>query len=368
MFLDMSKTLTVQVGSYSNWVGAHYWSALEHRKEWDPTSSSALYIETGHGKYIPRTFVVDSSESLGDMPVEIPSESVSTAEGFEVVKVETSVPTLQRSTPSYWTDIWEPSELPRHKLIVAQSEAPSESTNMYWFETRSDIDSLDDSDLRKLIEETDSGMDVVRILGSLRDGLSSYSISSAEYLANAYPKSTCLLLTSPHCQHSHAMPTVINWLGTVSALSDLDRCLLVSPLGKESTSEEALWLDSVSPWRSDMEVSGLCIESPFMSIDGKILLGGVGPRGTFSHVTRKEPLYLGKYTQVHASPSSMVIGGTIGEQCMLPLYIESQKVLSKFIRDFKAVWQPYDVEAADWEDIMEVVKNREKRLVDNLDE
>ena len=117
-----------------------------------------------------------------------------------------------------------------------------------------------------------------------------------------------------------------------------------------------------------MDISGLCIEAPFLSVDGQVILGKDGPQGSFSHVTRKEPLYLGKHSQVQISASSRIIGGTVAEQCMLPFYTESKKVLSKFIRDFKPVWQPYDLEAADWEDVMEMVKIRENSLLNNLDE
>jgi hypothetical protein len=378
----MSRTLTVQVGSHANWVGAHYWSSLERKSQWSPTESGLDYNETAHGRFEPRLFCVDTTDSIGPMSVELPEEEPSTQEGFEVVKVERA-PTDRSSTQiDYWSDFWDLPNLPSHRFILPTSDTPTETRNRFWFECESiaSVECLDETELRKLVEQTDSSMDVIRTLSSLHDGVSAFSKSTADYLMTAYPKSSLLSLTSQlpllgHFQHDHAVPCVVNWISQLASYQDFDRALIVTPNHREyskleRSGEEGFWLNSVS--QSRREISDFRIESPILSIDGKQIftapilnenIGSWTPQAkTEFYINNANPL------SGTVNAKSSVLAGTVSENSLLPYFENSVGVLKKFLREGKAVWQPFALEQADWEEMGDFLKLRIADIRGNLDE
>ena len=377
----MSTTLTVQVGSHANWVGAHYWSSLERKSNWTAQETANEYNETSAGVLVPRMFCVDTSESIGPMPVEVPEEEASTQEGFEVVKVERQAKRSSVGGIKYWSDFWDLPNLPNHKFILPSSETPTETSNRFWFECQriASVESLDETDIRKLIEETDSSIDVIRVLSSLHDGVSAFSLTTAEYLNTAYPKSSLLSLTSSlpsieHFQHDHAMPCVVNWVSQSWSLADLDRALIVTPNHRDEskltcTAEEAFWLNSVS--LSRREISDFKIETPYLSLDGRHIFNPphLAGHGSWIPQSRSE-LFINSANPLSSSVTSQtsVLAGTTAEASLLPYFEQSEKLLKRFLRDCKAVWQPYLLEQGDWEEMVDFLKIRVADIRGNLEE
>ncbi len=371
----MTRTITVQVGSHANWVGAHYWSSLEHKSQWSSEDISQDYNETASGESAPRLFLVDTSESIGPLPIEISEESIETAEGFKLVQVK------RESEPKGWSDIWEAKQFPAHKFLVPLCEAPNDTTNRFWFEMQemASTEKLDDTDLRKLVEQTDCAIDVVKLVSSIHDGLSAYSLSGSEYLQSAYPKSSVLNLTSSipsvdHFQHDHAIPCVVNWITTIWNLSDIERCLVVTPNHRDSsrlarTGEEAVWLNSVSSRLSEMTSNSL--ESPFMSVDGRTVFSPPHASGVGSlNPTPREELFINNANpfRENMSADATLLAGTVGPVSLLPCLEQAGCLLRRFVRDFKQVWQPFAMEQADFEEIEEFVRTRVEDLREKLQE
>ena len=367
--LEMNRTFTVQVGSEANWVGSHYWSALEHHSEMSQREADSLYNETSRGEYNPRTFIVDTVESFGPSPVEeAPAEQ---GEGFSVTRIEMEAPVevhpfrkavlmgapapaVDYSSFNYWTDFWEPPALPVHRLILPQAETPTEHHNRYWFEgKRLSTESLDDTDVRKLIEETDASVDLVRTLATMNNGLSSYAIHLTDYLRTAYPKSTSLALMSSlpdpeHLSHDHAIPYLINLCEFVVSRNSEDRCLYIVPPHRtepriETSAAEAVWLDCVSRRPLGL-MDDFRVESPYLSVDGHSLFSPTYPsgHGTIDPKSRENPFKKNYANPLPITVKSDVIAGTYAPLSLLPVLEAGVSVLTRFAREFRAVYEPYN--------------------------
>ena len=375
--LCMTRTLTVQTGSHANWVGAHYWSSLEYKASWSPEEIAFEYNETSAGSFVPRLFVVDTADSIGPLPIEKPDNTTSTCEGFNIVQVERP----QLAENHGWSSIWELRSLPNDRQLVPMSEVPSNTTNRFWFEMEdmASIDKLDETNLRKLVEETDASVDVIRSLSSLHDGIAAYSISSTDYLMSAYPKSSIFGLTSSlpsteHFQHDHCIPSVLNWVALAWSFRDVDYSLLVTPNNREmskleSTGQEAFWLGSISPLLRS--ISGNSIESPFLSIDGRTVFSppSAGEHGLWKASPRNE-VYVNNSNPIAQllNPGATVMAGTVGPVSLLPCYEQAEAVLRRFGRDFKAVWEPFSMEQSDLDEMAEFIRQRIRNLQDTLEE
>ena len=377
----MPRNLSVQAGEHANWVGAHYWSALEHKSDWDAETTSLLYNEHANGDLHPRTFVIDSIDSIRPLPAESSAENLSTTHGFELKRVEIESEDLIHG--HYWTDIWELGTLPPNRLVIPVEATPSESSNRFWFESRkiSAVDSFDESGLRNLIEETDSSIDTLRVLATLDDGLSGYSLSSSEYLQMAYPKASLLLLTSP-LPHStefrmeHSIPTVLNWMSHIFYLTDSDSCLMVSPDNRDlsrlaSTGEEAFWLDTISPSRV-VARDGLSVEMPFLSINGRSVFSPdhAAKEGSLAYHARNDSIYINNANPIRKSlyADSSIVAGTLAEPSLIPRMEGAINVMHRFIKEFKPVWEQFDVEQADLYEMNEVIRVRIGDMCDQLQE
>ena len=330
---------------------------------------------------MPRMFCVDTSESWGPMPVDLPEEDASTQEGFDVVKVERRPRRTSTGEILYWSDFWDLANLPNHKFILPFADSPTETSNRFWFEceTTASVESLDESDLRKLIEETDSSIDVIRVLSSLHDGVSAFSITTTEYLTTAYPKSSVLTLTSSlptmeHFQHDHALPCVVNWVSQLWSSADIDRALLVTPNHRDESKltrsgEEAFWLNSVS--LSRREIRDFNIENPYLSLDGRPVFNPphLGSHGSWLPQPRSE-YFINNANPLSSTVSAhtSVLAGTTAETSLLPYFEQSEKLLRRFLRDFKAVWQPFMLEQGDWEEMVDFLKHRVADICGNLEE
>lgn len=377
----MPRTLSVQVGSYANWVGAHYWSALEHKTDWDGETATLLYNEQANGAFAPRTFVVDSIESIRPLAVESTADKISTAEGFELKRI--AIDSANIAQGHNWSDIWELDFLPHNRLLVPASESPSESTNRFWFESRkfTAVDMFDESGLRNLIEETDSAIATLRVLASLHDGLSGYSLNSVEYLQMAYPKASLLVLTSPLPQSADMMreesiPTVLNWMSHVCQLAETDSCLMVSPERRDiprlaSTGQEALWLDTISPSRAVARDS-LSLELPYLSINDHSLFthDQAARSGSLVNQKREGKVYINNANPICESlnTNSTIVAGTLSELSLLPRMEKATHVMNRFVKDYKPVWEQFDVEQADLYEMTEVVRTRIGEMRDQLEE
>lgn len=366
------RLLTVQTGKHANWVGSHYWSALEHKPEWTSRETREQYNESVHGSIVPRLFVIDSADSIGPFSVELPPEQPLGESAFELRRVEPEpvhVHPLRQSvllgqstdvafdSNSFrsWTDFWEPVSLPEHKLVVSLSEAPSETSHRFWFEY-ADLspESLDESDLRRLIEETDNSVDIVRAVSSIGNGLVSHGLSVTDYLGSAYPKASFLTLTSPlpsmdHFQHDHAIPSVLNLANLIFTESIRDKTLIVVPPHRDldlitASAEEAVWLDSIS----FKPVASTVLEAPYLTIDGRTVFPVTdGSYGSHLPQARAQPVYKNRGSPLQLLANSDVITGTMAPKSLLPVLQATVPLLRRFERDFKAAWEPHDLEKDD---------------------
>ena len=371
------RSLTLQTGKHANWVGAHYWSALEHKPEWSTEETRALYNETVHGVLNPRLFVIDSADSIGPISIELPAEDTSSTE-FPVQRIEPEqhpVHPLRQSvllgqssdvafpTSSFhsWTDFWEPVALPDHKLVVPLSEAPSETSHRFWFEyPELTPELIDETALRRLIEETDESVDLIRSISTISNGLVANALGITDYLSTAYPKSAFLTLTSAvphlqHFQHDHALPGVVNLANLIFTESIRDRTTIVVPPHRDldlltTSAQEALWLDSLvfKPTQSTV------VEAPYLSVDGAHVFPGTDSGyGSSAPCRRQQPAYKNRASPIAISNSSDIIAGTFASSSLGPVLEATIPLLRRFERDFKAAWEPFDVEKDDLDAIVD---------------
>jgi hypothetical protein len=133
------RDLNLQFGTYSNWVGAHYWSSFPTEPE----------------ERLP-LFVCDSANAIGSiLGSEAPCHETDFSNEFDKIdKIERPVPA------SSWTDIWELSHYPRHSLYVPSASVTHD--NPFNFFNRSRVYSADfwddETNLRNLLENFDNSI------------------------------------------------------------------------------------------------------------------------------------------------------------------------------------------------------------------
>jgi hypothetical protein len=151
------RTLTVQSGTYSNWVGSHYWSALCHDSHMPESEYSNYYNESRGGVLTPRLFWIDAADSIGTIHASPEPELDDTGESPVTSSHETPVHVIHQDdvseqdngTARYWTDFFELPQLPPNRLIVPTALKPTESRFKYWFEYESfSADKADETQLR----------------------------------------------------------------------------------------------------------------------------------------------------------------------------------------------------------------------------
>lgn len=367
------RIFTTQVGEYANWVGAHYWSASQNAEIQlsDAAGDEALYNESLHGERIPRLFLMDSVDSLGPI---LPSDtSTEHIEGFRVETITQEAGGLTSASnnpPKYWTDVWALGQLPEHRFILPLSQTPSESAYKFWFEyDRFSQEQVDETQMRKLVEETDSSVDQIRMIIDTRTGMSGFSTCFAEYLGSCYPKASNLTLTSPlpdiqHLSHDHSVPSVVNLLNFIvnekRRTEQLSASLIVVPPYRNqdcltTSAQEAVWLDSI-PF-STVQNHCFKIESPYLNINGHVVFSPLAPgeHGTFSHSPRVGKFIKNSLNPLEINSQSEILAGTFEEKASLPFLKGSVVVIKRFTRDFQAAWESHSnvierddlIEAAD---------------------
>lgn len=380
-------SLTVQVGTHPNWVGSHYWSALERRS--DKSDVANHYNESAHGNLTPRLFVVESPDEVGGGFMEEP-ESLSAGGEFDVQVIEresgdTEIHPFRQAllmgqdpvSPNfdsfgYWTDFWELRSLPSHMEL-----SKAVGRDKYWFETKRNQE-WDETSLRRLVEETDEAVNTLQLLASMQDVSGGMSCSLFEYLGTCYPKSKCLCLVSPipamdHFGHDHSIPSVVNFAQfTMSLLSDDTNCLIVAPPHRESDSSrivnsatEAVWLDSVRILSGEVN----SIECMYLSIDGVSLYSPphASGYGSITPRPRESGFVKNAGNPVHVTPQSDVAAGTHSEFCIVPGLENAIPVLKRFVRDFKPVYAEY-CEEADFAETVEFLSERISHLKPQTDD
>jgi hypothetical protein len=384
------RTLTVQSGPYSNWIGAHYWSSLEHDSGFPESCYSDLYNETEHGVFEPRLFLVDCSDNLGQINLPEPvEETESVEEALPVHRYDRSVnlslhpirqavieglsrphmPTLI-PPPAFWTDFWELKDLPVHRQVLTQNLCLSQYR--YWFDlSEQTSDMLDDTPLRSLVEATDSSVHVVRIITDVDSSFSQYGLSCSEYLRSCYPKSRGWNLGCPqipsmdHLKHDHSMPTIINIAKILHAeitLNDSTRsateCFLLPPPSGSpdklyDTGFASIWLDSQLSGMPQSE--GFSVQSPYLSIDGKTMYSPFHPGSHSSH-SRARPYMKNLANPVEVSVDSEISSGSFEQSSLQPFLGTLQPAIARFQRDFRAAWEAA-VENDEWIEIKDTVAN-----------
>ena len=380
-------SLTVQVGTHSNWVGSHYWSALERRS--DKSDVAHNYNECAHGNLTPRLFVVESPDEVGGGFGEEP-ESPSPGGEFDVQVIEresgdTGIHpfrqallmgqepvSLNYDSLGYWTDFWELRSLPSHMEL-----SRAVGRDKYWFETKRDQD-WDETSLRRLVEETDEAITTLQLLASMQDVSGGLSCSLFEYLRTSYPKSKCFSLVSPlpamhHFGHDHSIPAVVNLAQfTMSLLSDDTNCLIVAPPHRESDSSrivnsgtEAVWLDSLRLLSCEVN----SIECIYLSIDGVSLYSPphASGYGSITPRSRESGFVKNVGNPVHVTPQSDVAAGTYSESCIVPVLENAIPVVRRFVRDFKQVYAEY-CEEGDFVETVEFLSDRLSHLKPQTDD
>ena len=378
------RIFTTQVGEYANWVGAHYWSSLEYdpsNRKSDSPLTDALYNESIRGEKIPRMFLVDSATSLGScLPVETSVEEV---EGFRVEKIIQDVADVeQNGEVRYWTDIWELRQLPEHRLILPFSESPTGNSYRFWFEYEKwSQEKIDETQIRKLVEETDCGVDTLKMLidtGNSQCGLAS---SFSEYLGACYPKASVLSLMSPLPDYSQAnsdvsMASMINLLNYIVTekrrTEELISSMIVVPPHRNharllTSAQGALWLDSTCLSRLEGRFS---VEYPYLSVDGSDLLSAKTSCGAFPLMDRERSFFKNAGSPIPAQLSSKIVAGTLEAKACLGMLEKSVEIIGKFTRDFQAAWEPHSdlVERDDLRDAADTLQGMVNSLRDPMDE
>jgi hypothetical protein len=278
------------------------------------------YNESRNGVLMPRVFWVDAADAIGSIglaseegeedlggvtaettptmshehPIQIIHQDVQPATLHPIRKAALSshqtVAITQTAPVQYWTDFFELPQLPSNQYLVSNGLKPTESRFKYWFEyDRFTSDKADESMLRTLVEETDSSVQLVRVISDVDTSISEFSISSSEYLKNCYPKSKllCPVATDPHhAIHDHALPSLVNlayWIHNEQSINEGERegVFVLFPSSSRRThgdddrlhasALESIWIDSVSACgpQQGSQVSGVVLETPYLSIDGK---------------------------------------------------------------------------------------------------
>lgn len=377
------RIFTAQVGEYSNWVGAHYWSSLA-RSEGE---TSEFFNESPHGERLPRAFLLDNVDSLG--PAVPQDASAQNIEGFKVEKIVQDFPgskNAESRSAQYWTDIWELGQLPENRLVLPPSQTPTDLSYRFWFEyDRMSLEKVDETKIRKLVEETDGSVDQVRTLVDMRNGMAGFAPVFNEYLGSCYPKSSNLNLTSPlpaieHMNHDHAVPLVVNLLNFIVAekkrTEELSPSLIVVPPHRNldivsTTAQEAVWLDSI-PFQFKNRVHSLNIESPYLSIDARMVFSPLAPgeHGTIAHSVRERNYCKNSWNPIPIESTSQIVTGTFESKASLPFLEGSIGVLRRFTSEFQAAWEPHSniIERDDLLEAIDTLKSIVNSLRDELDE
>ena len=384
----MTRSFTLQVGTHSNWVGSHYWSALEHQHDMSPENIAELYNETNHGVFRPRLFLVDTVDALGPSPTI--DRHVESPEGFTVTRVDQSdlssesAPSLHPFRESiiagneihdmdyqsfnYWTDYWENPILPEYKKLI-----PAQNT--FWYESRET--DYDETCLRQLIEATDSSIGILRMIASSNTSMARDSASLIDYMTNCYSKTNILILGQnavsidhhPDQVHVATINSIHLMTELISNYNDWQMCIAPEKSSNliEQSGVESIWFDSFSPISFDNR-----IEPCYLSIDSEVILGG--SIGSIPHrladVDQKLhsiPPRKGPYTCNLANPTNITLqsqirAGTGSESDLVPLLRESIPIIKRFMRESK------NIETEIFSEEIEIINALINRLIGDVDE
>jgi hypothetical protein len=218
-----------------------------------------------------------------------------------------------------------------------------------------------------LIEQTDSSIQIIRIVSDIDTAMTEYTVSSSEYLKNCYPKSKSLFPVAcmpelEHAIHDHAIPSLINmayWIHTELSLNEGERDCLFTLFPHHSFEEkmhaaalEAVWIDSIETSRA---TGSVLLETPYLSIDGHSYYtplhsashGSIEPksRSRLYHPNSSSPI----------APSSDIIAGTFDSKSCQPILESMKKAVHRFEKDLAAVWdqQSDRIEKDDFADMIE---------------
>ena len=353
----MVVTLTTQIGTRANWVGSHYWSALDRVDvAWDDYDARPLFNQSTQGVYSPRLFFIDSPAALGGHYDVIPEEAPTSPPRvkYDQSSLEPKHPfrdslwsgsngPLEAYPPfQYWTDFWEPRHLPEFSHILPRNQTSTESQFKFWFEYAPVTPEIvDEMSLRKLVEETEGAVHQVRVLMDPSTSLAEHSLGVSEYLGSCYSKSSCLAMVGMRLESNaaadlvnlaHLIHTELNASDTRSYLmtvfSNLDSPRI------ENSAIQAAWMECVHP--SSSAGGRFTLESASLAIDGKQCFShhqglGVGSLGPLSkHGFRPN------YASHLPTEFATIEAGTVGTQSLVPLLQEMQTAVKRFAKiDFR---------------------------------
>jgi hypothetical protein len=353
----MSGFLTVQVGTQSNWVGSHYWSSL-YRSAWSDDEVDLNFNESDRGSVYPRLFVVDTKDGFG-VP-EIPTEPIAPYPGMTVHQTDTVRPDLHPlrklaiETELYnvtdtsalsnipyraWSDFWELPTLPAHRLILPPNERLE-----YWFETPK-MD-FDETDLRHLLERTETSIGVVRLMAdSAMTGPSSHI---TEYLRNAFPRASLEMPVRFHDVDRSA--GLVNMAGLFHSMEYL-RMIAVPPTTERlrSSAVQAVWEDCTRRLRRDDDSPRMT--TPVLNINGELnLFDNTSETGRFI----RESVYMKSIANpLTISPGSVIkFDSRFGEDTRV-LLEETCVAVRRFQALKKPIWEPFSMESDDFDEIIE---------------
>jgi len=378
------RTLTIQSGNYANWVGSHYWSALQHDTDMPESEYDIHYNESRSGVLKPRLMFIDYTDNLGSVPVD--ADEPLTEQIVERIDQDMTAPGIHPLRQSiidgqpnvsglinpesfnYWTDFFELPSIPSEHLLLPTGLKPTNSQFKYWFQyDRFSADKIDESPLRLVVEETDLSVHSIRLLSDIDSSISEYSISISEYLKSCYPKSESLIPVSGlprECMHDDAIPSLVNlafFINNETAINEGERNSLFTLFTQRDSlltdsALEAVWLDSISI-RSTTS-NPVMIETPYLSIRGHQhypLPHGSG--GLLNPTKRQYPFHpnIGNPCIRELQPD--IVAGTNSQSSTNPILKCMQHAISRFERDFRAVWEPCSdrIEKDDWMDIKETI-------------
>ena len=361
-------SFTCQVGTYSNWVGSHYWSALNHRSNISDEDVVSLYNENSQGEFYPRTFLVDSPDSFGSIDMEevdepndveiheFRQEPIHVPHPLRLALKKGLVPDLTLPW-NFWTDLWELDKLPS-SYVLPRKFVATENSNKFWFEVPEiHSDDIDEMPIRKLVEETDISINQIRLLADPTTSMTEHAVSLGDYLGNScFAKSSSLILTGSEDQQS--LCSQINLAYLIHTNSDNSKCKVIffsstsAPI--RDSAIEAVWLDTCC---SDPQLNEFNVFSPSLSIDDHSFFGNMENTVymTNPHATH--------YVKNFGNPlpirfDSKIIGG---RKLMNSLFFKNLKShVESFRKNFKGIYHQFSdrIEEEDFQEIIETLSSK----------
>ena len=204
--------LHVQSGTFSNFVGCHYWNLNDENV--DENSAKPLYTSDGR----PNLFILESSLEMG--PVGFPgrpvlheiSDTVKLVEKEKLAlheyqlhleELETDATMEPRAnfnwdTVRFWSDYWKSRAFPDCMQILPPAETVEE--RQFWWETSAD---LEDTPLRLVMERMDEVRSVAMTLDCVGN-LSGRSLGYSEFVRDELSKKSAFQFLPIHGNFSNS--------------------------------------------------------------------------------------------------------------------------------------------------------------------